>query len=337
MQASGTHVDLYLFGVIGDWWDGTTANEVLSYLTQNPDAAVNVFISSVGGYFEDGLPIFNLLRMHKGEVTVNIIGYCLSMASHIMLAANKIRIAQNGQIMTHNAQGVARGDYRDMEKAATMLRVHNDSIIPEYQRRTGKTADEVKAMLDAETWFTANTALAAGLVDEIIDPVDIADVDKLQTENAWKFAIQNFHNAPPDFTARAEQLAHGSSWLMRILNRVVGNPPANLPPPDNISEADMTPEELKAALAAERAEYAKMLDEKLAALKPAVETPDAPAAQSDDAGTSAALTAKLEKAEADAAKNAADAAKLAELMQDVPGTVPPPVTGPAGRHAKRFS
>lgn len=319
MQTSGTHVDLYLFGVIGDWWDGNTANDVLHQLRSQPNVeTITVKLSTIGGYFEDGLPIYNLLKQHPATVTTEVIGYALSMGSVIMLAGSKIRIAQNALVMIHNAQGVAWGSPPEMRKAADMLAKHEQAIIPRYMERMGKTEAEIHALLDAETWFTADEALAAGLADEIIDPVDLSAIDKKQPENAWQFAAKNFKHPPEAFVERVENAAtRNRPWVERIINRVVGNPPANLPPPENLSEADMTHEQLQAALAAERAETAKMLDEKLAALKLPAE-PSAPAAHESPE----LVTLRAE--------NAAMAAELADLKTLVPGTVPPPVAGPAG-------
>lgn len=319
MQANGSHVDLYLFGVIGDWWDGNTANDVLAQLQDAKDVStIDVYISSVGGYFSDGIPIFNLLKMHPATVTVNIIGYCLSMASHIMLAADKVRIAQNGQIMIHNAQGLAYGDYRDMRKAADMLLTHNASIIPEYQRRLKLDSTAIQSLLDAETWYTADQALAAGLVDEIIDPVDPDKVDANQTKNAWQFAAQNFKNPPDAFTNRLQAAATKESWVLSILNKVVGNPPPALEPPSLQDDIEMTPEELETRLKKEReatiAEFNKVLEDKLTNQK---------LVESDELVTLREQLANAQK-QLEAANK-----ELAELKEEVPGTVPPKNTGPA--------
>lgn len=326
MQASGTHVDLYLFGVIGDWWDGNTVNNVLYQLqTAKNVETITVKLSTVGGYFEDGLPIYNLLKQHSAHVTIEVIGYSLSMGSVIMLAGDTIRMAQNALVMIHNAQGLAYGSQHDMRKAADMLAKHEAAILPRYMERMSKTGADVQALLDAETWFTADEALAAGLVDEIIDPVDLSQIDKQQPENAWDFATKNFKHPPSNFVERVEHAAHKKqSWVLNLLSRVVGQPAAPIPRPDPSEvETEMTLEEMQAALKEEREATARMIDEKFAGLKLAEKTADptpeptpAPSAESPE------MTAL--KAEIAALKE-----KLAKL--EVPGTVPPLVTGPAGK------
>lgn len=326
MQANGTHVDLYLFGIIGDWWDGNTANSVLDQLrnAQNVET-ITVKLSTIGGYFEDGLPIYNMLKQHPAKVTVEVLGYALSMGSVIMLAGDTIRIAQNALVMIHNAQGVAWGSPADLRKSADMLAKHEQAIIPRYMERMGKTAENVQSLLDEETWFTADEALAIGLVDEIIDPVDLTRIDKNQPENAWHFAAKNFKHPPAAFVERVDNAASMSRpWVERILNRVVGNPPANLPPPEpDYIEVDMTAEELQTVLATDRAETAKMIDAKFAEMRNAPPIiPPAP----EESPEMVALKAQLATANAE----------LAELKAEVPGTVPPVVTGPAGAELMNY-
>lgn len=170
-KATSKTADIYLFGVIG----GETAN--LDKFKRDLDAAkkaetINVYINTVGGAFNDGLPIYNLLEQHPAKITVKIMGYCLSIGSVIMLAADRIECAANGMIMIHRAQGFTYGDASDHAKTATVLQKHEAAIIPHYASKLHKTPNEVQALLNAETWYTATEAKAAGLIDAIIGSVD---------------------------------------------------------------------------------------------------------------------------------------------------------------------
>lgn len=170
-KATSKTAEIYLFGVIG----GYTAN--LDQFKRDLDAAgkadnITIFLNTVGGAFVDGLPIHNLIKQHPAKITVKIMGYCLSIGSVIMLAADKIECAANGMIMIHRAQGFTYGDAGDHAKAATVLQKHEAAVIPHYASKLRKTASEVQALLNAETWYTATEAKAAGLIDAIIGSVD---------------------------------------------------------------------------------------------------------------------------------------------------------------------
>ncbi len=249
-DTNNKHADLYLFGVIGSWWDENTAEEVLSELRSYDNLdTITVYISTVGGTFLDGLPIYNLLKNHPATVTTRVIGYALSMGSVIMLAGDRIEAAQNSLVMIHNAQGIAWGSANDMRATAEIMDKHEQAIIPRYRERMSLSNDEIQALLDAETWYTADEALAAGLIDEIIDPVDLDDTDQQQPENSWKFAAENFRHPPEAFQHRIENaLQDKPNWLLSLLNKTVGKPPAlpahlNEPETTDHEDEPVTPEE----------------------------------------------------------------------------------------------
>lgn len=246
MLANNTgHLDLYIYGTIGSWDTDVDAfrNALAGY---DNVATITVYLSSNGGYFEDGLPIYNLLKQHSAEVTVIVMGFALSMASVIMLAGDKIKAAQNSIIMIHRAQGFAFGDAEDMRKEAEIAEIHEKSIIPVYMQRMAKTFDEVFALLKAETWFNANDALEAGLIDEIIDPIEQKAIEQVLPVANLKESFQQFKNVPKELTVMVDS-TDTQSLLLKILNAVVGDKPPVIPTPTE--EIEMTPEELKAALA----------------------------------------------------------------------------------------
>ena len=71
-------------------------------------------------------------------------------------------------MMIHNASTVARGDHQEMEHAAEVLRAADEAIAAAYTRKTGKSAEELAAMMDRETWITAEKAVEMGFADGII-------------------------------------------------------------------------------------------------------------------------------------------------------------------------
>jgi hypothetical protein len=70
--------------------------------------------------------------------------------------------------MIHNAMGGARGDYRDMNKASDFLQGWNKSIANAYMLKTGMSQPELLALMNKDTWMTAQEALQNKFVDEIM-------------------------------------------------------------------------------------------------------------------------------------------------------------------------
>lgn len=170
-----------LFGVIGDEWDGLDAATVVQEIRGLGDAAqLEVLINSPGGIVTDGLAIYNELVTNPIDVTIDIVGLAASMASAIAMAGDRIRIASNAMIMIHNPWNMAIGDAEDLRKAAEVLDKFGTSLAGIYATRTGLGEEEIREMMDAETWLNADEAFAKGFVDEIVEPTDasaFADLD----------------------------------------------------------------------------------------------------------------------------------------------------------------
>ena len=113
--------------------------------------------------------IYTALRNYAGGVHIRIVGLAASAASIIAMAGES-EMTPTGMMMIHNVQSSADGDYRQMEHTAGVLRDANHAIISAYIAKTGKTEQEIAAMMDAETWITAERAVELGLVDRVMQP-----------------------------------------------------------------------------------------------------------------------------------------------------------------------
>ncbi|WP_034085582.1 head maturation protease, ClpP-related, partial [Pseudomonas aeruginosa] len=101
------------------------------------DVDVTVNINSPGGDVFEGLAIYNLLREHKGKVTVNIIGLAASAASFIAMAGDEIRIGRAAFLMIHNAWLIAMGNRNDLREIADWLEPFDMTLADIYAQRTG--------------------------------------------------------------------------------------------------------------------------------------------------------------------------------------------------------
>ena len=132
------------------------------------DEDVEIVINSTGGSVIDASEIFTALKDYKGQVTAKIVGFAGSCASWIAMAADKVNISPMGFIMIHNASSVAIGDNRDMDSAGNMLKTVDEAIRNTYKEKTGLSDEELKDLMDNETWFNAAKALEKKFADEIM-------------------------------------------------------------------------------------------------------------------------------------------------------------------------
>lgn len=129
---------------------------------------LKVIINSPGGDVQAGQEIYSILKDIKNHVTVEVQSMAASAASMIAMAGDTVRMSPVSLLMIHNASTCTSGDYRDMQHTADVLQTVNTAIVQAYIAKTGKTEDELKVMMDKETWFTANQCLENGFADEII-------------------------------------------------------------------------------------------------------------------------------------------------------------------------
>lgn len=150
---------------------------VLAALVGKP---LTVKVNSYGGSIKAGAEIYTVLMEYPGPVTFVIESMAASAASFVCAASAKegsrCLIAPVAQVVIHNAQGAGEGDARDMEHAAEVLRVNNESIINAYEKKTGLPRTRLQEMMDSETWMTAQQAVELGFADEIIYPDGITEI-----------------------------------------------------------------------------------------------------------------------------------------------------------------
>lgn len=129
---------------------------------------LKVIINSPGGDVQAGQEIYSILKDIKNPVTINVQSMAASAASMIAMAGDTVKMSPVALLMIHNASTCTSGDYHDMQHTADVLQTVNTAIIQAYIAKTGKTEDELRDMMDRETWLTANQCLENGFADEII-------------------------------------------------------------------------------------------------------------------------------------------------------------------------
>ncbi len=144
--------------------EATSPKSVADALAKGNGERAEVEINSGGGEIFAASEIYTALRNYAGGVIVRIVGLAASAASIIAMAGES-EITPTGMMMIHNVQSSADGDYRQMEHTAGVLRDANHAIISAYIAKTGRPEAEIAAMMDAETWITAERAVELGRVD----------------------------------------------------------------------------------------------------------------------------------------------------------------------------
>lgn len=184
-------VEIFIYDVV---FSGDAAGVIQQVRTAG-QLPIDLHINSPGGDLFDGYAIYNALLAHVPGVTVYVDGLAGSIASYIAMAGRKIVMAENAMLFIHNPRTSAGGTAEEMRRMADMLEKCEASIVAAYVRRTKLPDEQVAAMLDAETWLTADMALAMGFVDEVGPSLEVsARFDMSKFPNAPKALLQKITN-----------------------------------------------------------------------------------------------------------------------------------------------
>ena len=205
MQAGHqSDADIYIYDEIGFW--GVTAKQFISDLNALGDIThINLHINSPGGDVFEGIAIFNALKTHGASITVYVDGVAASMASVIAMVGNPVIMPENTFMMIHKPFGFTGGDAEDMRTYADLLDKVEAVLLPAYAQKTGKTTDEIAAMLADETWMSGAECLAHGFADQVTPAVKaMACIQSKRTEEFKKMpeSIRNMITPPRNSATR---------------------------------------------------------------------------------------------------------------------------------------
>lgn len=170
--------EIFIYGdIVSEEW---FANEVTAPgFKQQLDelgnvSEIDVHINSSGGNVFEGHAIYNMLKMHKAKINIYIDALAASIASVIAMSGDTIFMHKNSFLMIHNSWIMTVGNAKELRDTADLLDKTDEASNQAYlDRALNISEEELKELLDAETWLTASEALEKGFIDEILEPNEI--------------------------------------------------------------------------------------------------------------------------------------------------------------------
>lgn len=303
--------EILLYGPIAgerSWWgDEVTSRSFAEDLESLNGKDVTVRINSGGGDVFAAHAIHNQLIAYKGKVTVIIDGLAASAATIIAVAGDRIIMPSNALFMIHNP-AIGLSDYygaEELAQAVNALNAIKDSIVAAYRKRCKVSAEEIAAMMDAETWMGAAECLEKGFVDEIngsVTPVLNGnslivnsvqfDAGKFKNTDALKACIN--HKTEEKTMSKLEEILN--SLGLKVVDE--SQPTASVPAQNVVPQPAVNQEAIaKAAVEAERQRVADL--------------------EALDSGGNAAVTAIINQAKADG-KTVADVQPYIDAVKALP-------------------
>lgn len=204
-EASQDVTKVYIFDAIDSWF-GVSAQEFARELDDVDTGTIEIHVNSPGGAAWDGIAIANAIRQHQARTVTYVDGIAASAASVIAIASDEVVMSLGSQLMIHDGAGICWGNAADMEDMAEILSKLSDQYATLYQARAGGDRSAWRDLMRAETWYSAEEAVAAGLADRV-DTRRPAEDDTTARFDLSVFAHAGRADAPAPKIAAAAALA----------------------------------------------------------------------------------------------------------------------------------
>lgn len=198
----------------------------------DPDVeVVTLRLFSKGGDIFTAMAMHDMIAAHPARFVALVDGLVASAATWLMNACDEIQMPANAWYFMHNVQSITVGDHRAMRKSADDAEKFTGDLARLYlgrMKKAGnkKSINDVRGMMDVETWLNGSEAKKQGLVDTVLGEIALSNsLDTLAALPVGEFAPVNLERVPAE---------------MRPLFDTQRNPN-----PNNTSSIDMKPEEIQ--------------------------------------------------------------------------------------------
>lgn len=174
-----------------EWYPGDVSSYTLSKELENIEAdTIHVYINSYGGEVAEGLAIYNALKRHKAKIITYVDGFACSIASVIFMAGDERRMSNASLLMIHNAWTYTAGNANELRKAADDLDVITQASINAYMEDINISEEELKQLLDNETWLSPQLALDMNFCTSIANEKNIEKASQSVKKSLSKMILE---------------------------------------------------------------------------------------------------------------------------------------------------
>lgn len=166
MEKIENEANINIYGDISSW-DGSAKSLTGALEGLGEVSRINVYINSYGGEVAEGLAIYNALKRHKAKVVTYCDGFACSIASVIFMAGDERIMYDSSLLMIHNAWSWGEGNAEQLRKQADDLEKITQASVAAYAAHSTLNEDEIKKLMDAETWLLPDEALEYGFATSI--------------------------------------------------------------------------------------------------------------------------------------------------------------------------
>lgn len=180
-ESAADTATIYLYDAIvsGSYWGGVSALDFIKELAAITAPNIELRINCPGGDVFAARAMAQAMKEHPSKITAHVDGYAASAATFLVIAADASVIGDGAMFMIHNAWTMAAGNAKDFSDMAALLSRTDQTIVNDYTAKSGATEEQVKAWMDAETYFYGQEAVDAGFIDGLagVTPKNVINWD----------------------------------------------------------------------------------------------------------------------------------------------------------------
>ena len=161
---------IFLGTAIDDYTANVIQAQLLFLENMDPDREITIYLNSPGGSVYAGLGIYDTMQFIQPKVATICTGLAASMASVLLCAGEKGRRSAlpHSRVMIHQPMGGADGQATDMEITVREIVKLKKELYEIISLHSGQPFEQVEKDSDRDHWFTAEEALAYGMIDEVL-------------------------------------------------------------------------------------------------------------------------------------------------------------------------
>ena len=175
IQQAERTADIYIFGDIVPFafFEGdVSAHSIVQQIQELDVDTIRVHIDSYGGAVSEGWAIYNALREHPAKIVTFGDGFVASAALYPFMAGDERYASNLSAYFFHQVMTGASGYAEDLRRAADEADILTEIGMAAFTERANITEEEVRQLMEAETWLSPQQALDYGIATAIVsDPV----------------------------------------------------------------------------------------------------------------------------------------------------------------------
>ena len=151
-----------------------TTNKVLDVIKSGK----GIILKTYGGDLDEGLRIYDAVKLLGVNPSIGVLGTCASSGMQILLSTENRWATPNSLGLIHNPWTCACGDDAQMKVIANELEKSKLQIANIYASVSGKTTDEILAIMKEERFMGADEMLSMNFIKEIKTNLNNSSVEQ---------------------------------------------------------------------------------------------------------------------------------------------------------------